>query len=69
MANRVLVEEFSINMELGNNGIKLRVEDSNGRLRGYLQIGRAKLKWYRGKSQTASDEMTIEQFIEWAEQR
>jgi hypothetical protein len=67
MANRVLVEDLAVDMELGNNGIKLRVEDSDGRLRGYLQIGRAKLKWFHGKKQTPSREMILEDFIEWAE--
>jgi hypothetical protein len=62
----VSVEELAVNMELGNNGIKLRV-DSDGRLRGYLQIGRAKLKWFQGKKQTPSREMTLEEFIDWAE--
>ena len=35
--------------------------------RGYLQIGRGKLKWFQGKKQTPSGEMTLEDFIEWAE--
>ena len=67
MANRVLIEELSVDMELGNNGIKLRVEDSDGRLRGYLQIGRAKLQWFHGKKQTPSGGLTLEEFIKCAE--
>ena len=66
MANRVSVEELAVNMDLGNNGITLRVEDSKGRLRGYMQIGRARLKWFQGRAQTASGEKTLEEFITWA---
>ena len=66
MANQVFVEELGVTMQLKNTGIMLRVA-RDGRLRGYLQIGRASLKWFRGKEQTPSGEMTLEQFIEWAE--
>lgn len=66
MANQVLVDELAVTMELKNNGIMLRV-NTDGRLRGYLQISRGALRWFHGKEQTASNEMTLEEFIAWAE--
>ena len=66
MANEVLVDEIAVTMELKNKGIMLRV-NTDGRLRGYLQISRGALKWFRGKEQKPSREMTLEEFIEWAE--
>jgi hypothetical protein len=66
MANQVLVEELAVTMELKNNGIKLRV-NTGGRLRGYLQIGRGGLRWFKGKEQTPSYDITLENFIQQAE--
>ena len=68
MANEVFVEELAVTMELKNNGIMLRV-NTDGRLRGYLQISRGALKWFRGKEHKPSGEITVEKFIEWAESR
>ena len=67
MANKVFVEELATTMELKNTGIKLRVA-RDGRLRGYVQISKSSLKWFRGREQKPSGEMTLEDFIEWAEQ-
>jgi hypothetical protein len=66
MANQVLVDDLAVKMELKNNGIKLRV-NTGGRLRGYLQIGRGGLKWFRGKEHTPFYDITLEKFIEQAE--
>ena len=66
MANQVFVEELAVTMELKNNGITLRVA-RDGRLRGYLQISRGSIKWFRGKQQKPSAEMPLEKLIEWAE--
>ena len=68
MANQVFVHKLDVTMELKNNGIKLRVA-RDGRLRGYLQIGRGALKWFRGKEQTPSHWITLQHFIEWMEER
>jgi hypothetical protein len=66
MANQVFVEELAITMQLKNNGIKLRVA-RDGLLRGYLQISKSSVKWFRGKGQKPCGEVTLEDFIKWAE--
>lgn len=67
MANRVFVEDVAATVELKTKGIKLRIEQ-NGRLRGYVQIGKGAFKWYRGKSQKPLRTLTLEEFIKWAEE-
>jgi hypothetical protein len=66
VANQVLVDELAVTMELKNNGIMLRV-NTGGRLRGYLQISRGGIRWFRGKKAKPSGEMSLENLIDWAE--
>lgn len=55
-------------MQLKNNGIKLRVA-RDGQLRGYLQISRSSLKWFRGKEQKPCGKFTLEYIIKEAEKK
>ena len=67
MANKVFVQELAVQMELKNRGITLRVSRA-GRLRGYLQISRGSIKWYRGREQKPCGDITFERFIDFAEE-
>jgi hypothetical protein len=66
MANQVFVEELAITMELKNKGIKLRVA-KDGKLRGYLQISKSSVKWFRGKATKPCGEYTLDHIIKEAE--
>jgi hypothetical protein len=68
MANQVFVDDIAVIMELKNNGIRLRV-NTDGKLRGYIQISRGALRWFRGKEQKPSGEFALEEFIALAEKR
>ncbi len=59
-----------IEAQLGNNGVLLRVrEPGGGGHVGRLRIGKAKLRWYRGKTSKNYKEASITDFIEWIESR
>jgi len=63
MANRVVVSELAVTMQLGNNGITLQVQDGDGGHRGYLSISRGHLRWYKGKQPKPTYEITLDKFI------
>jgi len=66
VANQVLVDQLNVTMELKNSGVMLRV-NTNGRLKGYLQISKGKLRWFRGREQSPVGEFTLDEFIRMAE--
>ncbi len=49
MANRALVDDIFTGMPLGNQGITIRIEDSDHKLKGYVVINRAYVRWYKGR--------------------
>jgi hypothetical protein len=46
---RVIIKDFAVNMELGNNGITFDVYDGDTHL-GDIRIGRGTIEWCRGKA-------------------
>lgn len=62
---KVKVED--IEAELGNKGITLRIADNQGKHVGRLQVGKAKLKWFKGKTSKNHKEVHINEFLEWLE--
>lgn len=67
MANKVLISDLQVTMQLGNNGITLQVKDGNDRHRGYLKISKAYIEWYSGKAQSPSFRKHLDKFVEEAE--
>lgn len=52
--------------QIGNNGILLRIfEPRQGAAVGRLRIGKATLRWYRGRTSSNYKQVTMEKFIEW----
>lgn len=45
------VKADGIETQLGNNGITLRIADNGGKSIGRLQVGRAKLLWFKGQDE------------------
>jgi hypothetical protein len=62
---RVKVE--GIEAELGNNGITLRVADNEGKHIGRLQVGKAKLRWFKGKTSKNHKDVSMGEFLDWLE--
>jgi hypothetical protein len=67
MANAVYVDKLAVTMRLRNKGVTLRVEDDDGKLRGYLRVSKAYVRWYRGKEQKPCYKKHIDAFIAQAE--
>lgn len=63
------VKAEGIEAELGNNGITLRIADNSGKHVGRLQVGRAKLRWYKGKTSKNHKDIPLEQFLTWIESK
>jgi hypothetical protein len=61
------VKAEGIEAELGNNGITLRIADNEGKHVGRLQIGRAKLRWFKGKTSKNHKDIPLSAFLEWME--
>lgn len=59
------VKAEDIEAELGNNGITLRIADNEGKHIGRLELGRAKLRWYRGKTSKNHKDVPLEKFLNW----
>jgi hypothetical protein len=56
--------------QLGANGILLRIsEPKGGEARGRLWIGKAKMRWYKGKNSKTFKEVSINELLEWLECR
>lgn len=52
--------------QLGANGILLRIsEPKGGAAKGRLWVGKAKLRWYKGKTNKNFKEVSITEFIDW----
>lgn len=52
--------------ELGSKGVQLRItEPGGGKALGRLWIGKAKLRWYPGKTSKNYKEASMEQFVAW----
>jgi hypothetical protein len=67
VANRVLVNDLSVTMELKNNGVRLQILDADGRHRGYLQVNRGFIRWFSGKAQWPCGKISLDEFIRRAE--
>jgi hypothetical protein len=64
---RVKVE--GIEAELGNNGVTFRIADNDGKHVGRLQVGRAKLRWFKGKTTKNHKDVSMSEFLAWLEDR
>jgi hypothetical protein len=52
--------------QLGVNGILLRIsEPKGGEAKGRLWIGKAKLRWYKGKASKNFKEVSITELLDW----
>jgi hypothetical protein len=63
------VKAEDIEAELGNNGITLRIADNSGKAVGRLKVGRAKLRWWKGKASTNYKDVSLEKFIAWLDEQ
>jgi hypothetical protein len=55
-----------IEAQLGNRGVLLRISSPNGGGSiGRLRVGKAKLRWYKGKTSKNYKEVSIEKFVDW----
>lgn len=54
-----------IEAQLGNNGVTIRIADNSGKAKGRLQIGKAKLLWYPGKTSTNAKRIEMAEFLDW----
>ena len=64
---RMRVKVEGIEAELGNNGITLRIADNGGKHVGRLQIGKAKLRWFKGKTSKNHTDVHLKDFLDWLE--
>jgi hypothetical protein len=63
-------ETDSIDMTLGNNGLVLGVADTKNNHKGNLRVGKAKVTWYKGKTQDSHGvEVTWDDLIKWFEDK
>jgi hypothetical protein len=66
---KVSVKNFSVTMNLGNNGIELEVYDNKDRHLGDLRIGKATIEWCKGRTQAGNgDRKNWQQLIDFFEQ-
>jgi hypothetical protein len=63
------VRAEGIEAELGYNGIMLRIMDNEGKHLGRLQVGKAKLRWFKGKTSKNHKDVPLAEFLEWLESR
>jgi hypothetical protein len=55
-----------IEAQLGTTGVLLRISRPNGGPAiGRLQIGKATLKWYPGRTSAKFKSVSMEKFVEW----
>ena len=67
MAKKVFVSDLSVTMELKNNGVTLQV-DEDEKHRGYLNINKGYITWYKGKEHKPRKRININKFIEEMEE-
>lgn len=63
------VKAEGIEAQLGNNGITLRIADNAGKSIGRLQVGRAKLLWFKGKTSANAKRIDMAKFIAWLDEQ
>ncbi len=51
---KVKIKDLQVSMDLGNNGIRLAVNDNDEEFLGNLYIGKAHVVWCKGKTQKAN---------------
>lgn len=55
-----------VQAQIGSNGILLRISEPNGGAAvGRLRIGKATLKWYKGRTSQNFKAVPMEKFIDW----
>lgn len=52
----------------GNDGITLHVFGNDNKKRGRLQIGKAKVKWFAGKTSKNHKEVRLEDLLDWLQE-
>ena len=63
------IKAEDIEAELGNNGITLRIWGNDEKLRGRLQVGSAKIRWWKGGASTTYTDVRLEDMIDWLEKQ
>jgi hypothetical protein len=63
------VKAEGIEAQLGNNGITLRIADNSGKSIGRLQVGRAKLLWFKGKTSSNPTRIDMAKFLAWLDEQ
>ncbi len=63
MANKVLIDDVSVTMQLKNNGITFQIKGDDDKHRGYLKINRGYIQWFEGRTQKPSCKISIDEFI------
>lgn len=67
---KVSVKDLAVSMDLGNKGIQLDVYDTQGKHLGDLRIGKAKIEWCRGKTQSGNGHtVNWHELIAWFQSR
>lgn len=65
---KVVIKDFSVEMEIKNKGIEFQINDNNGEFKGDLYITRTGLTWCKGKTKRENGvPVDWDQFIEWME--
>ena len=63
---QVSVKDFSVSMQLGNNGIEFDIYDNAGNHLGDLRLGKAKVEWCQGRTRRGNgNQVSWEQLIGW----
>lgn len=63
------VKAEDIEAELGYKGITLRIWGNDEKLRGRLQVGSAKIRWWKGGASTTYTDVRLEDMIDWLEKQ
>lgn len=58
-----------IDTKLGSKGVVFRVAKPKGGAVGRLEVGKAKLRWFKGNAHANCYEASITDFIVWLESR
>lgn len=62
---KIKLELSSVDIQLGNNGINLKIADNQGKHLGDLRIGRGHIVWMKGKTTEANGKkLTMKKFLE-----
>jgi hypothetical protein len=67
---QVSIKKLNVTMNLGSEGLTLDVYDTDGKFRGDLRVGKAKIEWCKGKTHKGNGvEVSWDELIDWFEQQ